>query len=81
MIEYMSNPSRFIGFAYIPKPVWAQKSGYNMKPFIQLSLYFLKLNIDMPFTHNAKLQFGSRSERYCLVFNFRGFINFEWGRF
>lgn len=80
MIEITSNPMRFVGIAYAPTPVWAQRADYTLRPFIQLSLYFVKVDIHLPFKHNAKLQFGSKSERYSIVFNFKGYFNFEFGK-
>lgn len=79
MISFQSNYSRFVGVQYVPTPKWAQRSGYKMKPFIQIHFYFSCVMIDMPFKHNAKKQFGSRSERYGFCTNFKDYFKFTWG--
>lgn len=78
-IKFQSNRSRFVGFQYVPTPVWAQKSGHKLKPFVHVHFYFLSVIIGMPFKHNAKKAFGSRSERYGFCTNFKDYTVFHWG--
>lgn len=79
MIELQSNYSGFIGFRYQPIPKWKQLSGKKAKPLFQLHLFLITVNIDMPFNHLAKKQFGSKSEAYAVVVNKSGYRSSEWG--
>lgn len=79
MIEIQSNYSGFFGFRYSPVQMWKQRMGKNGKPLLQVFLIFTTINIDMPFNHLAKKQFGSKSESYGAVTNFKGYSWYYFG--
>ena len=79
MIEFQSNHSRFFGFRYSPIPVWKQRIEKNGKPLLQIFLFFTTVNIDLPINHLAKKQFGSKSESYGVVTNFKSYTWYYFG--